>query len=149
MKIAFDIGGVISRYPNQMKELMHDLWQSGNEIYILTDMNQVDAIACINENDLNYCVGDLFDRRPERILSADWSKYGDRCKTVLMDKHDIDILIDDRPDYCAEGGFIGLTLSPRPGVPYYHETWINRSTPAVMVPPEEYEEFKKWRELNK
>jgi hypothetical protein len=62
-----------------------------------------------------------------------------------MAEHRIDILIDDRPDYCAEGDFIGLVLSPRPSVPYYHPAWVNKSTPAVCVPPEEYEEFKRWK----
>lgn len=138
MKVAFDIGGVISRYPNEMKAMMKALWHNEVEVYILTDMNQQDAQAAREEND-------LFFIAPERVLSADWSKYGDRCKTVVCEEHGIDILIDDRPDYVAEGNFIGLVISPRPRVPYYHSSWVNKSTSAVCVPPEEYEEFKKWK----
>ncbi len=38
-----------------------------------------------------------------------------------------------------------VATSPRPHVPYYHHTWVNRSTPAVMVTPDEYEAFKRWK----
>jgi hypothetical protein len=139
MKVAFDIGGVISRYPREFRDLMAIVGQGGGEVFVLTDMNQTDAWSAIQENGLAGLV------YRENILSADWSKHGDLCKTKVCEEHGIDILIDDRPDYVAKGNFIGLVLSPRPDVPYYAEEWVNKSTPAVCVPPEEYEEFKKWR----
>jgi len=139
MKIAFDIGGLISRYPEQMTTMMRALIAGGVEVYIITDMNQQDALTACRENNLDFIP-------PERILSGDWSKCGDRCKTVLCEEHEIDIMVDDRPDYCAEGNFIGLVLSPRPQVLYYAPGWVNRSTSAIVVPPEEYEEFQRWRQ---
>ncbi len=137
MKIAFDIGGCISRYPDLFRFLMYAVDVAGGETHILTDMNQDDARAAVNENQLIV--------RPDRIWSADWSKDGDLCKTKVMEKHGFDVLIDDRPDYVATGNFVGLVLSPRPDIPYYHHDWANRSTPAVCVPPEEYAEFQAWR----
>jgi hypothetical protein len=139
VKIAFDIGGVISRYPERMMQMMSALLRGGVEVYIITDMNQRDALATCEQNSLLAIIG------PERVFSADWSAHGDRCKTEVCKKLGIDVLIDDRPDYCAEGDFIGLVLSPRPHVPYYASGWSNAGTSAVCVPPEEYESFKKWK----
>src|SRR4051812_9478510 len=107
MKVAFDIGGVISRYPRQMKALMRALIAGGIDVRILTDMNPTDAERARVENGLDF-IG------PDKVHSCDWSRYGDRCKTIVMEEQGISILIDDRPDYCAEGDFIGLVLSPRP-----------------------------------
>lgn len=156
LKIAFDIGGVISRYPEKMKDLMEILHRGGAEVLIATDMNQADAIACCRENGLMEYVGhkripktdDLehdWSVRQSWVVSADWSRHGDLCKSEAMEEYEIDILIDDRPDYVASGDFIGLVLSPRPDVPYYAPGWINKSTPVVCVPPEEYEAFQAWK----
>jgi len=138
MKVAFDVGGLISRYPIQMKAMMKALIAGGVEVYILTDMNQQDARAACETNGIDFISQD-------RILSADWSCHGDLCKTRMCEAHGIDILLDDRPDYTAHGDFIGLNLSPRPHTPYYADGWVNKNTPAVCVPPEEYEEFKRWK----
>src|SRR5688500_10946570 len=105
MKIAFDIGGTISRYPTTFIRMMKALQDGGVEVFILTDMNNADAMKLCEQNDI-----DFIDE--SRILSADWNTYGDLCKSRLMQQHSIDILIDDRPDYCATGPFIGLVLSP-------------------------------------
>jgi hypothetical protein len=156
VKVAFDIGGLISRYPNMMKELMSSLIRGGSEVFILTDMNPRDALAACRENGLMGFIGHKgipksmdvehdWSIRESWILSADWSRHGDLCKSELMELYEIDILIDDRPDYAASGDFIGLVLSPRPDVPYYSPEWVNKSTPAVCVPPEEYEAFKSWK----
>lgn len=160
LRIAFDIGGVISRYPGEMKTLMQRLINGGAYVFLLTDMNRADAHAACRENKLYNFIGHrgligsgingagTEDLREQYILCANWSDYGDQCKTRLMEMNKINFLIDDRPDYCAEGDYIGLVLSPRQHIPYYHNSWINKSTPAVMVPPEEYEEFKAWKEAN-
>ena len=150
LKVAFDIGGVFSRYPDQFRAMAWALRAGGATVFLLTDMNPADAERCCRENDLFPLVGSIgvplfgADLMPW-VLSGDWSCDGDRCKQVLMEEHGIDVLIDDRPDYCADGDFIGLVLSPRPDEPYYHPTWHNASTAAVCVPPEEYEEFRRWK----
>lgn len=141
LRIGIDIGGVISRYPDQMKELIRVLDRGGAYVYIVTDMNPQDAALACCENGLDGSTSGV-----EYVVSADWSKHGDLCKTIEAEEWGLDIMIDDRPDYVAEGDFIGLCLSPRPNVPYYHPSWVNKSTPTVCVPPEEYEAFKRWRE---
>lgn len=142
LRVGFDIGGVISRYPVEMKAIMWALVLGGAEIYIVTDMNPTDAAAACRENDLDTIVP------ADHIISANWSDHGDLCKTKVIERLKLDFMLDDRADYCAAGDFIGFVLSPRPHVPYYHKTWVNRSTPAVCVPPEQYEEFQKWRKQN-
>lgn len=156
LRVAFDIGGVISRYPEKMKDFMEALHRGGAEVMIVTDMNQADALACCRENGLMEFVGHKgipktddvehdWSIRQSWVVSADWSRDGDLCKSNVVEECEIDILIDDRPDYVATGDFIGLVLSPRPGVPYYAAGWSNKSTPAVCVPPEEYEEYRAWK----
>lgn len=105
MKIAFDIGGVISKYPGQMKTMMKALIAGGVEVFILTDMPQTTAIPMCRLNGIDFIADD-------HILSADWGLHQDSAKTVVMKERSIDILIDDRPDYVAEGDFIGMVLSP-------------------------------------
>lgn len=120
-RIGFDIGGVISKYPQEMKEMMwmlqgHDSVESSPfEIYIITDMPRAQAIAMLKENKIWF--------EPERLLCADWAKNGDKCKSILMKEHEIDIMIDDRLDYIMEGCRIGLFVVPRPEVGYYAKNW--------------------------
>lgn len=142
MKAGFDIGGVISRYPKQMKELMKALIRGGVEVCILTDMNSKDAMNAVMENGFDFIY-------PDHIHSCDWSGHGDLCKTEVAARIGIDILIDDRPDYCASGDFIGLVLSPRPDVPYYHESWINKPTSVLVVSSKDYDEFQAWKAQQK
>lgn len=121
IRIGFDIGGVISKYPDEMREMMWML--DGNdsvegspfEIYIITDMPRAQAIAMLKENKVCFNEG--------RLLCADWAKHGDRCKSILMAEHKIDIMIDDRLDYIMEGCRIGLFVVPRPDVGYYAKGW--------------------------
>lgn len=138
LRVGIDIGGVISRYPDEMKELIRVLDQGGAIVYIVTDMNPKDAHAALTENriPIEYI---------ENVISCDWSNDGDMCKTKAANDFSLDILIDDRPDYVANGDFIGFCLSPRPNKPYYDPSWVNKSTPSKCVPPEEYEEFQRWK----
>lgn len=116
MRIAFDIGGVISKYPDQMMEMMKALIAGGQDVYILTDMSKETAVPMCRMNGIDFIDDD-------HILCADWGAYHDRAKTVVCESMGIDVLIDDRPDYAAEGNFIGMVLSPRPRKPYYAGSW--------------------------
>jgi hypothetical protein len=118
MIVAFDIGGVLSRYPEKMKALMHALMAGGVDVRIVTDINHSKAIELLHLNGFGF-VPD------EKVHSGDWSVDGDLCKTNVCTEIGVDFLIDDRPDYCAEGDFIGMVLSPRPRVSYYAKTWMN------------------------
>lgn len=141
MRIAFDIGGVISRYPKQMKEMIKSFIQSGHDVYIITDMNPTDALSACENNDIL-----LTGIKQENIISANWSEHGDLCKSVVMKNLSIDVMFDDRPDYIYEGVPIGFFLMPRPSMPYYAAEWNSGASTAYCVPKEEYLEFKKWKE---
>jgi hypothetical protein len=138
MKIAFDIGGVISRYPAPMKLLMQALMDGGVDVHVLTDMCPDDAHTCLHDNGFEFIPND-------NVHSADWTQHGDRCKTEVIHREGFDILIDDRPDYCAEGDFIGLVLSPRPQKPYYATEWVNHRSALTFVPTSEYEAYIAWK----
>lgn len=119
MIVAFDIGGVISRYPEKMKEMMQALIQGGIDVRVVTDIPFEKAwrLLCLNGFDF---------LSKGQLHSGDWAIHGDMCKSVICERFGIDVLIDDRPDYCAVGDFIGMVLSPRPDKkPYYSENWVN------------------------
>ncbi len=70
LKVAFDIGGVISRYPEHMKLMMYALARGGVKVYIVTDMQLHQAKACLKENGFDFVDENL-------ILSAVWQDHGD------------------------------------------------------------------------
>jgi hypothetical protein len=125
MKIAFDIGGVISRYPQQMIQFMRALTIGGIEVHIVTDIPYHAALWLCQVNRIEVPFN--------QIHSCDWAKDGDLCKTKKCEELGIDILIDDRPDYCAVGKFIGLVLSPRPTIPYYAPEWQSQSETETLA----------------
>jgi len=113
LKIAFDIGGVLCKYPDQFKILLQALKDSVDiKLYIITDMNHESAILKLNE--FGYL--DYFEYN--NIYSADYSKYDQKCKSVLCKDLGIDILIDDYIDYVYENPTIGLLVMPRPNINY-------------------------------
>ena len=116
MKIAFDIGGVLSRYPMAFYDLMGILSRGGADVHIISDMPKAAALDALRLNGFHSIP-------PDKVHSADFAKYGDLCKTRLCESLGIDVLIDDRPDYCAAGSFIGMVLSPRPETAYFASDW--------------------------
>jgi hypothetical protein len=116
VKIAFDIGGVISRYPDQMKTIIQALMAGGVDVCIVTDMPPATANILLRLNG--------FDFVPS-VYCGNWTEHGDMCKSLICEREGIDVLFDDRPDYCALGNFIGFVLAPRPQIPYYAQKWIN------------------------
>lgn len=118
IRIGFDIGGVISKYPSEFKSLMATLHASPLwEVFVVTDMPRDIAQAALDANDV---------RDYRTLLCADWTAHGDMCKSVLLEEHGITMMIDDRPDYVTEGVLIGLVVAPRPKLPYYSPGWVDR-----------------------
>lgn len=115
MKIAFDVGGVISKYPDTFRELIRKL-EFICTVYIISDMHPVESILETLELN-NICV----DKR--NVFSADYAKYGEHCKTKLCEELGIDILIDDFMGYLADGDYIRLLVMPDSSRPYWHDTW--------------------------
>ena len=115
LKVAFDVGGVLSKYPEQFKLLFEILAASPlAEVYVISDMHPVSQI--VKMLDLNWWCN-------ARIYSADYKTLGERCKAVLCEELGIDILIDDFVGYLADGKHIRLLVMPDSSKPYYADEW--------------------------
>jgi hypothetical protein len=114
MKIAFDLGGVLSKH-DSIRKLFKKLQSvNGVYVYVISDINPPIKIQkMLNDNDLY----------TPFIYSADYNKHGENCKKVLCDELEIDILIDDCMGYVSEGDFVRLLVMPDVHKPYYSEDW--------------------------
>lgn len=116
--MAFDVGGVISKYPDLIKELINRLHLGGAEIHVISDMHDAKKIIkTLLDNDVVV---------PEaQVHSADYAKYGEACKAILCEELKIDILIDDFIGYVAvgPGAPIRLLVMPDATKPYYADSW--------------------------
>jgi hypothetical protein len=125
MRIAFDIGGVISKYPEIFKSLIRALNCASNEdvedidMFIITDMHKMDEIRKTLE------LNGLSQYFPaENVYSADFEQYGEACKAVLLKSLDIDLFFDDFPAYVSEGDETCRCLvMPNITKPYYSDAW--------------------------
>lgn len=119
MKIAFDIGGVISKYPEIFIPLMYKLHTSKIEVHIITDMHdRAQTLKMLAMNGIDFI--------PEnRIHNSDYTTHGELCKSVILKELEIDIIIDDHIGYVAsEGCPVRLLVMPDPIRDYYSEDWI-------------------------
>ena len=122
LKIAFDIGGVISKYPTIVRALMLAL-QEQHEVYVLTDQHDRESVMRqLKENGFGFIP-------PERVFCADYDTYGERCKAVICEREGFDVLVDDFGGYLAGDGGAALRLlvQPDPYRPYSAPEW--RGTP--------------------
>jgi len=121
INIAFDVGGVLSKYKS-MRDLYGTLHGCADtKVFVISDMHPVEKIKdMLKLNSL------LFDNT--NIYSADFSTCGENCKNVLCEKLKIDILIDDFIGYVAEGKYVRLLVMPDPSQPYYSDDWKTDGT---------------------
>ena len=118
LKISFDIGGVLSKYPDKFRMLARALALSPDiELYVITDMHD-------HGQSVRFVHGNGFDMIPaDRIINSDYTEYGEFCKAQMIEELGIDIHIDDFPGYCAHVSCINLFVWPNPNEPYYSEEW--------------------------
>jgi hypothetical protein len=123
MRIGFDIGGVLSKYPEILSPLLEVLHWYGEkefevEVWFISDMHPVDKI--IDMLELNRIA---FHKH--RVRSADYAKHGEMCKSILCVDLGIDILIDDFPGYVGMVGQPPLRLLVMPDATqsYYADSW--------------------------
>lgn len=121
MKIGFDVGGVLSKYPDVFRPLLQALLLSPYvEVFIVSDMHPVKNITdMLDANKIPY--------RDGNVISADYAKYGEACKAVVCQELKIDLLIDDFPGYVGMPGYPNarLLMMPDATEPYYADNWIN------------------------
>ncbi len=119
IKIGFDIGGIISKYPHLLRPIIIALLSSKEiEVHILSDMRPHDkCVKTLIENGFNI--------PSSQIHSCDYEKYGGECKAIKAKEIGLDILIDDFPDYVGMIGAPELRLlaMPDPTKDYYHKSW--------------------------
>jgi hypothetical protein len=117
-KIGFDIGGVLSKYPDILRPIVTALLAAPDvEVHVLTDMPMPAAVDMLSRNGL------LLDG--VTVHSCGYAEHGEECKAVKAREIGLDILIDDFPGYVATIGAPALRLlaMPDPTRDYYHDTW--------------------------
>jgi len=113
MRIGFDIGGVLSKYPEVFKPLVEVLTRSSTvEVFVITDM-------CDHPQSVNFVQENGYNISADHILNADYSGEGELCKAKLIKKYNIDLFIDDFPGYCNNTECVNLFVWPNPFRPYY------------------------------
>lgn len=130
MKIAFDIGGVLSKYPTQMWDLIATLTRHDqHEIFVITDQHPKDeVIRILEDNKFLMWINDRHLISCENIHSADYEKHGNMCKAVLCKELGIDIFIDDFLGYLDWDSRLGeapirLLVMPDNFKPYWADEW--------------------------
>lgn len=116
MKIAFDVGGVLSKYPHVLRPWIEDmLFKSVADIYVISDMHPKEKIvSMLKLNGFDF-LGNVY--------SADYKAHGEKCKAVLCKELGIDILVDDFMGYLTDGDHLRLLVMPNTLEPYYHDSW--------------------------
>lgn len=121
MKIAFDVGGVISKYPDTFRKMISALrFMSDIEVFVISDMHPKEKI--VEELMLN----DILVKEAN-VYSADYDKHGEFCKAQLCRSLDIDILVDDFVGYVADGSHIRMLVMPDSTKPYWSNKWKTTS----------------------
>jgi hypothetical protein len=124
VRIAFDIGGVLSKQPDIFRPLVYALLQTERasgylvRVFVISDMRpHAKAVA--------FCHDNGFMVPPERIICADYDTHGENCKAVVCEELSIDVLVDDFPGYVAQIGSprVRLLVMPDPSQPYYADDW--------------------------
>lgn len=123
MRIAFDIGGVISKFPNEFADMMAAFWRAEHLIYILTDMHDRDEVErMLKDNGVMRHI-----RSPGHILIADYATHGEAAKAVILRDKGIDVFVDDFPGYLVwpwpTPAPLRLQVMPDPRRPYWHPGW--------------------------
>ena len=117
LRISFDIGGVLSKYPEVFRPLIAALQKGGVWVYVITDMHQhAQSVRFVQDNG--------YDIPAERILNADYNEHGEGCKEKVIEEHGIDVHIDDFPGYCAHTRCVSLFVWPNPERPYYADDFV-------------------------
>lgn len=122
-RIAFDIGGVLSKYPHEFHRLGKTLDLGGFEVYVITDQPDRDAVL------QQLAVNGFGFIEAERVHCADYAKHGEFCKAVLMRDLGISFLVDDFAGYLAWNSSFGpapvrLRVEPDAFRPYWHPSWV-------------------------
>ena len=116
-KVAFDVGGVLSKYPDILRPIFRALQASPEvEVHVITDMH-------LREQSQRMLRDNGFDVPDDRLHNSDFETHGESCKAELLEQLGIDMMVDDFAGYVAEGCPLRVLVMPDLRRPYYHETW--------------------------
>lgn len=117
-RVAFDIGGVISKYPAIMRALASALVAGGAEVFVITDMrDHASVLEILSSNGFGFIPGG-------NVRCAEYDLYGEGCKAELLRDLQIDIIMDDHPGYVTAGGCpVRCLVMPDASLPYYSDDW--------------------------
>lgn len=118
IRVALDIGGVISKYPDEVRALAEAIVAGGGEVHVITDMHdREDVIGQLDANSFGFIA-------PDRVHCADYATHGEGCKAELLASLGIDVLLDDFVGYVAIPGCpVRCLVMPDAERPYWHPTW--------------------------
>lgn len=118
VRVALDIGGVISKYPNEIRAFASAIVAGGGEVHAITDMqDRSDVLAQLDVNGFGFIAAD-------RVHCADYTTHGEGCKAELLASLGIDIILDDFVGYVAIAGCpVRCLVMPDAEQPYWHPTW--------------------------
>lgn len=118
IRVAFDIGGVLSKYPDIMRRMVVTLISGGAEVHVITDMlDHSEVVRQLSANGFGVIpIG--------RVHCADYVAHGEGCKAELLTELEIDVFLDDSIGYAAAGGCpVRLLVMPDANTPYYADEW--------------------------
>lgn len=117
LRVAIDIGGVLSKYRELVRLAVVIGTHWGCELYVLTDMPKAQAVAMLRLNG--------WEIPEDRVIACNYAVLGERCKAEACRALGIDILIDDHVGYVAIPGAppVRLLVMPDPDRDYYHPDW--------------------------
>lgn len=119
VKVAFDVGGVLSKYPEILRPIVHALGgRLDVEVFVISDMHPVEQIV-------KKLRANQIEVKDRNVRSASFQAHGDRCKEALCEELGIDVLIDDYPGYVGTPGKppLRLLVMPDTSKPYYSPDW--------------------------
>ncbi len=118
IRVAFDIGGVLSKYPAIMRALTTALVAGGAEVHVITDMqDKADVVRQLQANEFGHIPA-------ANVHCADYAKFGEGCKAELLRELNIDVFLDDFIGYVSAGGCpVRLLVMPDASKPYYADEW--------------------------
>jgi hypothetical protein len=125
MRIAFDIGGVLSKYPGEFKRLLEALWVD-HTLHVITDMHdKEDVLKQLRTNGFDESLIPT-----ENVHCADYAQHGELCKAVLLRDLKISMFYDDFIGYTMWPPHFGpapirCLIMPDGYKPYWHEDWKN------------------------
>lgn len=118
MRVAFDIGGVLSKYPEIFRPMALGMHQAGDDVFVITDMRDMpDILKTLRINSLGFIP-------EENVYSADYDLYGEGCKAEALNHLKIDLFFDDFIGYTAEACCaVRCLVMPDATKPYYADSW--------------------------